>query len=366
MKPCKKTKVLFILPTLGAGGAERILITLMNNINRNRFTPEFLTLNDGGPIKEWIDSDIPFHSFKDQTVKTSIFKLYALVKKTQPDVIFTTMVHSNALALLMKIAFPHVRVIVREAALPSVLISKYGIKGKVCTLVYKLLYSKADMVISNCSQMLDDFENVIKIKTDNHVVLFNPVDTKRLYSQIPKTLEFSKDREETLHFVSVGRLSYEKGYDRLIKALKDFNPDKKWRLDIVGKGDYKDILEPLIKKNGLEDKIFLRGYHSNPWVIAANADCLLLPSRWEGMPNVVLEGFACGIPAIAMREAGGIMDIKEYVDSKLLNIVDTIDEFVAVMLDVKTMQENKKIISKLPNEFLLPHIIQQFENILKE
>ncbi len=363
----KKPKVLFMLPTLEAGGAERILVTLLNNIDRQKFSPEFLALKDNGPVKEWINKDIPFHSFGNRTIKTSIVAFLKFIKKEKPDIIFTTMVHSNALALLAKIFFPKIKVIVREAALPSVLISKYGFKGRLCIFVYKLLYPKADVVISNCSQMIDDFEKVIKIKTDNHKILFNPVDTRRIYAKLPEKIEKTSDK---INFVAVGRLSYEKGYDRLIKSLGGLNIDKNWRFDIIGDGEYKKVLQDLIKENGLENKVFLRGYHSNPWVIAANADCLLLPSRWEGMPNVVLEGFACGIPAIAISQAGGIMDIAKYADKSILNIVDNMDQFVQAMGKIEIMDKdqdinrNKNIISKLPEEFNLERVIKNFEGML--
>ncbi|PCI97425.1 MAG: hypothetical protein COB14_09105 [Alphaproteobacteria bacterium] len=364
MKQCDRPKVLFILPTLGAGGAERILITLMNNLDRTRFQPEFLALNDAGPIKEWVDKEILFHSFKNRTIKTSIFKLYTLIKNTQPDVIFTTMVHSNALALLMKLFFPHIRVIVREAALPSVLISRYGIKGRFCTLVYKLLYGRADVVISNCSQMIEDFTKTIKISTKNHRILFNPVDTQRLFSSIPSQFIMPQKRESTLHFVAVGRLAYEKGYDRLLHALVDFKPKKNWRIDLIGEGAYRETLMRLIKELRLEEHVFLQGYHSNPWIIAAQADCLLLPSRWEGMPNVVLEGFSCGIPAIAMREAGGITDIEKYADDRYLSVVDTVDDFVCAMGDIKITPKTCKAQSVLPDAFSLACIMQEFDEIL--
>lgn len=366
MKPYNKTKVLFILPTLQAGGAERILITLMNNINRDRFEPEFLALNDEGPIREWVAEDITFHSFGRRTIKTSILKLIALVRETKPDVIFTTMVHSNALALLMKIFFPHIRVIVREAALPSVLLKEYGIKGRLCLLVYKLLYPKADLVLSNCSQVIDQFKNNIKISTRNHSILFNPVDTSRIFPKIPKKFDNFEGRDKTLYFVSVGRLSYEKGYDRLLKKISDhFKTDKNWRLDIIGEGSYRPRLEKIIRKFDLERNVFLRGYYSQPWQIAAQADCLLLPSRWEGMPNVVLEGQSCGIPAIAIREAGGIVDIAKYTDPDDLKIVDTIEEFVAAMQGVAITPKSSKAESILRDEFSLAHIMQQFESILK-
>ncbi len=363
MKPCNKTKVLFILPTLGAGGAERILVTLMNNLDRDAFHPEFLALNDDGPIKEWIADDIPFHTFGNRSIKSSVFKLISFIRQHKPDVIFTTMVHSNALALLMKMFFPHIRVIVREAALPSVLISRYGVKGRLCILVYKLLYGRADLVVSNCSQMVDDFRDKIKINIENHQVLFNPVDTERVFASIPSVFENIENRENTLCFVSVGRLSYEKGYDRLFKALMDFKPATNWRLDIIGDGAYRETLDTLIAEYDLQDHVFLKGYESNPWKIAAGADCLLLPSRWEGMPNVVLEGFSCGIPAIATRESGGIMDIKKYVPDAHLKIVDTMDEFVAAMKAVKISPKVSKADSFLPDEFLLPEIMGKFERI---
>jgi len=353
-----------MLPTLGAGGAERILITLMNNLDREKFNIAFLSLSESGPIKEWIAPDIPYNTFVDKRIKNSLFPLITFIKEHKPDVIFTTMVHSNALALMIKLLFPKIKVIVREAALPSVLISRYGFKGRLCILVYKLLYRRADLVISNCSQMVDDFKKHIKISTKNHRILFNPVDTTRVFASIPETFENPPDRDKTLHFVAVGRLSFEKGYDRLIKALKGFKPDSNWRLDLIGEGDYRGQLESLVAENNLEDHVFLLGYESNPWKLAARADCLLLPSRWEGMPNVVLEGFSCGLPAIAMREAGGIMDIKNYCNDDELKIVDTIEDFVQEMAKIQITPKSSKAESFLPDEFLLPHIMQEFEEIL--
>lgn len=360
-----KIKVLFFLPNLNAGGAERILVTLMNNIDNEAFAPIFLTLNDSGPITSWINNDIPFHSFKNRTVTTSIVKMFFFIKKHRPDVIFTTMAHSNALALIMKIIFPQIRVIIREAALPSALIYNYGIKGRACIFIYKLLYGFADRVISNCSQMIEDFQKIVKIKTNNHSILFNPVDTERIFNSLPQVFENIDNHEKTLFFAAIGRLSFEKGYDRLFKALKNFTPPFNWRLDIVGEGNYRPTLEKLILDYSLHEHVFLHGYKTNPWAICASADCLLLPSRWEGMPNVVLEGFAFGVPTIAMTEAGGIQDIKKYISEKHLKIVDTIEDFVEEMNFVSINPKSSKKPSLLPSTFHLKTIIHQFEAILR-
>ncbi|MGB0719451.1 MAG: glycosyltransferase [Bdellovibrionales bacterium] len=364
-RPIFRPKALFILPNLCAGGAERALITLMNNLDRGKFAPEFLALNENGPARGWIAPDIPVHSFGHRSIKTSILKLFFFIKTHKPDVIFTTMVHSNALALLMKIIFPRIRVVVREAALPSVLLSEYGIKGRLCRPVYKLLYPRADLVISNCSQMVDQFRNDLKIPVENHTILFNPVDVNAI--KISDTNRFVNNYKntDTLRFVCVGRLSYEKGYDRLIRALDipEFK-DKKWRLDIIGEGGYRPELEGIIKSHNMGAHVFLHGYNDTPWQYAALADCLLLPSRWEGMPNVVLEGFACGVPAIAMREAGGIVDIAAQADTQSITLADTMADFTAAMLDITPQNKTAPAPSILPECFTLPNIMRQFETCL--
>lgn len=357
-------KTLFILPALSAGGAERILVTLMNNIDRDKFAPELLTINKMGPIKAWIANDIPVHSLQERKGHFSLLKLIAFVKEHKPDIIFSTMILSNAMALIIKCLFPHIKVIVRETSLPLAILEKYGWKGRLCWFIYKFLYPKADWVLSNCSPMIEQFENDIKISTHNHLLLFNPVDTKRIFDKIPDQFDCPKDRKDTLYFVCLGRLSFEKGYDRLIRKLETFDPERPWKLDIVGEGDYRTKLEKLIVARGLEDHITLRGYHPNPWEIAARADCLLLPSRWEGMPNVVLEGFSCGLPTIAMREAGGIIDICACSPDDQLQIVGTMDEFIDAMKTIEIRPKKSKADSILPLEFSLPYVIEQFETIL--
>ena len=354
-----------MLPNFSAGGAERALITLMNNLDRTRFEPLFLALNETGPAREWLAPDILVFTFTNRTIKGSVLKLISFIKEHRPDILFTTMVHINGLALLMKLFFPRLRVIVREAALPYVLITQYGPKGRLCWFIYKLLYQRADLVISNCSQMIDQFRNDIKISTHNHAVLFNPVDTQRVLKNMPEVFENIPGRDKTLSFVCVGRLSYEKGYDRLIESLaKTDLPVQNWRLDLIGEGDHRKDLERLIAEHHLGDHVFLRGYHDQPWSVASQADALLLPSRWEGMPNVVLEGFACGLPAIAMREAGGISDIAKYARPQDLKIVDTMDEFVSAMQHVQITPKQTPALSILPEVFALPSVMRQFEDYL--
>lgn len=362
-----KKRVVFVLPRLYPGGAERVLITLMNNTPRDIYDVQFISLSGEGTIKHWIDSDIPIHSLHKTRVSASLVGLYKKLKELKPDTIMTTMIHTNAGVLLLKPFFPKTRFIIRESSLPMALINEYGLKGKFSKYVYKFLYPRADAVIIPARAITREFKDDLKINVSNHVMLHNPVNERRLHSTIS---EFSDepDRGGVVKFVCVGRLGYEKGYDRLIKALEGFQLDHglNWKLDIIGKGSETKNLGDLIRACHLSDHIHLAGYQNTPWPQMAEADCLLLPSRWEGMPNVVLEALACGTTVIAHKEAGGVCEIAELAAENDVRIASDMNEFIAMMRDVRPSLPEAKlpVRSRLPREFALQNVMKNFQAIL--
>lgn len=358
----EKKKILFFLPTLGSGGAERVLITVMNNLDRNEFSPEFLAFNESGDARVWIAPEIPFHSFGHKSVRQSVWPLIRLIRQVRPDILFTTMVHANALACLMKILFPRMKVIIRESSMPVALLKEYGAKGRICKYIYRFLYPRADMVISPAKLIVAQFEKDLGIRGIKHKVIYNPVDTARFYPLIPEIFEGGGN---VVRFVCIGRLAREKGLDVLIKALGSARFDFDWRLDLIGDGDQSEKLQGLIAAYDLGEHITLRGFQAQPWVLAAQADCLLLPSLWEGMPNVVLEALACGVPAIAMRSAGAISEIGDLCSTDSLYIADTMDIFVQAMKNIKPQNKITRSPSILPNAFSLPHIVGEYAEVFR-
>ncbi len=354
-----------MLPTLSAGGAERVLITLTNNLDRSRFAPELVALS-GGPIQDWVHKEIPVHVLHKSRARTGYFSLIRKLRHIKPDVVISTIVHMNALALLVKPFLPKAKFIVREASLPTVLMREYGLRGALCRYVYQYGYPHADLVISPSGLVIEEFRNVLKMQMKKHKTLFNPVDTERILTHIPPKFIVTKERKEKTHFVAAGRLSYEKGFDRLIMALQGMKFDRDWRLDILGEGEQRAELERLIKKAQLQNHVFLQGYQKNPWEFMAQADYVLLPSRWEGMPNVVLESLVCGTPVIAMEEAGGIVEIQGFCEPGKVQISKTIEGFVELMKSAKPEPKKKKDPSLLPSVFFLPTIMRRLESWILE
>ena len=335
-----------------------MMITLMNGLDRTLFSPSLLSVMSKGGLEGILDKQVPFSSLNKKSLTTALPALYRALRKERPHVVVSTMAHMNFAVLLLKPFFPNTRFFVREAITPSFFLHKKGLRSFFIKNGYKYLYKKADAILCPSKIILDEFKEILGLSKLNFILLYNPVDTNLISAEI-EGIEYNK----TIKFVASGRLHAQKGFDRLIDVLKNFRPDHPWSLEILGEGEQHSELETLVNKSGLSKNIRLCGHKDMPWPIYASADCFLLPSRWEGMPNVALESLACGTPVIAMSEAGGIAEIAEMAGNQNVRITHSMDEFLALMSDVTIKQERSSL---LPQKFKKEFILQEFQDILLE
>ena len=352
-------KILFVLPYLYAGGAERALITLMNNLDRETFSSEIIVIKEGGDLRSLIRGDIPYHALSCSCILTSFPSLLRAVKRIRPDVVCTTMVQSNFLVMGLKPFMPRTKFIIREAVVPSSILAKHRLKSFFIKALYKVLYPRADYVVSPSQSIVDEFYDMLRLNVDNHVVIYNQVDLGFIESHLNRHSEHN----DSVQFCCAGRLHYQKGYDRLIEALCDFNPGFNWTLSIMGDGEERERLERQISALKMGDKVKLLGHCAQPWQIIYDSDCLLLPSRWEGMPNIVLESLACGTPVIAMAEANGVSEIAAHHNSQAIAVAQTMGDFIDLMADRANVRLKNKKTSMLSEEFTLSNVTKQYETL---
>jgi len=361
--PSGKTRILFMLPGLDAGGAERVLITLMNLLDEDKYDKALLSVRGQGALQSLVQDHVPFYGLNQRLSPLSYFDMLRVCKKFKPDIIVSTMTHMNFMTLALKPFCPHTRFIVREAITPSFFLEKYESLKHLLKLLYKTLYPLADLVLSPTKLVFDEFEKDINLKLDNMYVLRNPVRIHEIRNHI-KMPPIHKDRKKTVKFVACGRLGKQKGFDRLIIALKNFNPSFQWELDILGEGHERTYLESLIHDNGLSNHVFLKGLIIPPYSYFAAADCFLLPSRHEGLPNVALESLACGTPVIATMESGGIYEIQDNAEPESVTVVKSMQDFVHHMGMVKPNPSRKVKTSLLSKAYDKQTILEEFEKII--
>lgn len=360
-----RIRVAVVIANWHGGGAQRVVLTLANQLDRNRFSPEVIVVDDDGPLRDWIAADIPVHTLGHLRVRECLGPLRRKLGALNPDVVFSTQPHLNFAVLMLKpFLRRHTRFMVRESNTLSSFTGSLSRWGRwLIPLAYRALYRLADSVICPAQGMADELASAFPKLEPRLSCLRNPVDEERIRSDL-HLLPGSAERERTIRFVAVGRCHRQKGYDRLIAALPELDIASDWRLDIYGEGPEKEPLQALVRQLGLETRVHFAGFIRNPWREVAAADCLVLPSRWEGLPNVVLESLACGTPVIAHREAGGIQEIASLAAPGAITVVEDMNGFLEAMRTVRVSPTTRFRPSLLPGDFRLGSVMHRFEQLL--
>ena len=294
------SKVAFILPDLEGGGAQSVILTLCGTINPNEFRPCLLV--PGGPMtmRDRLSQDVKLIAGDNSRLRNGLPWLIGKVRELRPDVIVSVMGYLNLSLLAAKPLLPRgTKIIVREAnALEATLQELPWFVRRLNP--YKLYYSSADAIVSPTLSIAQELQTAVPRARAPVQIIPNPVNVEyfRDQARTPKRVEGNG-----LRLVAAGRLRHQKGFDRLLEIISELPHD--CRIDVFGDGPERKRLEHEISARKLQGRIVLRGYSDqlSSWI--AGADTLILPSRWEGLPNVVLESLSVGTPAIVSSDSGG-------------------------------------------------------------
>jgi glycosyltransferase involved in cell wall biosynthesis len=358
----KDTTFLAVIPRPSGGGAERVALNLVNSISRRGVKVHLVVFDASGPLRIDISKGLKVHDLGTGSLTRSFFPLIALVWKLRPSVIFSTLGYVNLALLAGKLILPAcVRLWVREANLPSLSLASNRYTA-LMWVGYTLFYRKADLVIATSERMRREFVEQFRVPAHKVCFLPNPVMDRRV-----RTLAASHYVPATsmIHFIAVGRLTRQKGFDRLLSMLASLD-DLSWQLTILGIGQQLPDLIAQAKKLGIYSKITFAAFQSNPWKFMSMADAFLLPSRWEGMPNAALEALACGLPVIATPESGGIAEVAAVAEPGAVQVVEVGRPFIEAMRRVTRRPKDNLSPSLLPKQYRLESVVDTFESWLNQ
>jgi glycosyltransferase involved in cell wall biosynthesis len=199
-----------------------------------------------------------------------------------------------------------------------------GLKVGIMLKAMRLLYPRASRAIAISEQVCESMLQGTSFPRDRAHVVHNPIDGARidaLRAEAP-THPWLVDKVTPV-IVTAGRLVDEKDQHTLIRAVAAMVRTQA-RLVVFGEGPLREPLETLRDDLGLQNRVDLPGFASNPYAEFGRADVLALPSKSEGFANVVIEALACGLPVVAMRGTGGIADSLE--DGQAIRLVDIGDD----------------------------------------
>ncbi len=262
----------FIIPNHKLEGAQNFFRRLFEEI---AIENKYLFIEEGGNLLK------------------NLIKLNNLNKKKEFN-IFTT-VNSNKLGLIFKILHPSSNLIMRLGNTISLEIKKYSIKYYFHKLFYFISIKKCSKFIFQSRVMKDDFLNFFKFKNSDKFLI--------IHNGIPNILKAPDENyiipDNKVNFLLVGTFKKQKGYDIFLDCLRHLSNDLKNRIHfhVCGSGnDFQDFKSKLVSQK-FDSFVSLYG-HVSPSFFYSECDIYILPSRFEGFSNSLVEALGFGMPVI--------------------------------------------------------------------
>ena len=226
----------------------------------------------------------------------------------------------------------------------------------------KRLFKFADRIICPANAIKNDLQINFGIRPDKMITIYNPVQVDEIRSNLHSG---QPDKPSSVYnIVSAGTLEHRKGFDLLINVMaKLVKENDKVHLTLLGDGPEKENLRQRINSLNLSGNVSLAGFQKNPFIYFSKADLFVLSSRYEGLPNAMLESLACGTPVVAFNCPGGIDEIIVNESQGALvpeNDVQALSK--AIEKQMRSLNHTKD--SLLPEKFDVKAVVPAYEKLV--
>lgn len=304
--------VALYLPSLRGGGAERVMVTLAQGFAERGFRVDLVLAHAEGPYLGEVPSTVRVVDLGSSGVLASLPRLVRYLREERPEALLSTLDHANLVVLwARRIARVPLRVIVRAAINVGVNSdNSVDPKDRVILRLVQCFYRWADAVVAVSQGVADDLVRVTGIPRGKVHVIYNPAVTAEIFRKSKQPLDhpwFAPGEPPVV--LAVGRLAAQKDYPTLIRAFALVRGERSARLLILGEGQQRPHLEQLVHELGVGTDVCLAGFEDNPYRHMARAAVFVLSSRWEGLPNALIEALALGTPVISTDCPSGPAEI---------------------------------------------------------
>jgi len=311
-------KICFVIPTLGQGGAQKVLVDLANNFS-SRSARQSENLNEVSIVTFATASHttmqtpaarVSVHHLNaiahDRTPVMSLFRCFyslrKLISENRPDVVVAFQDIANFPAIFACVATDS-SLVVSERQDPS-----FYRLAKLRSALRWMLYRNADCIVVQTDAVKKRMESVLQSKV---CVVPNAIAKPNMLAQP------GKSANGKYRMISVGRLSHQKNFPLLIDAVSRLAVPENWTLHIFGEGPLRESLQAQIQGAGMQDRIVLEGLSKSIDYELSRSHLFILPSLYEGFPNVLGEAIATGLPCVAYQDVSGVYELIDHQQNGL-------------------------------------------------
>lgn len=338
-------RLLFFIPNLMHGGAEKVLINLVNNLDMNKYDITIQTIFDVGVNKQYLKNNINYryifkNIFRGSTTLFKLFSskfLYKILIRDDYDIVIsylegpTARIISGCPYNSKKICWIHTEMIDKS-------IFSIGFRN---FKEAKKLYGKMDKIVCVSEQVKNAFIKTSELNNFNVEVIYNTNETDDIRNESLLDVDDIVFDKNIINICSVGKISDNKGYYRLAKVHKRLlDEGLNHSIYILGVGEDENRINKYIEENNLQETYVLVGFKNNPYKYISKCDLFVCSSYREGFSTAVTESLVVGTPVVSTL-CSGAQELLGYNNEYGL-VVENSEE--GIYQGIKKMLENRELL----------------------
>lgn len=323
-------RIALFMRSLGSGGAERVIANLARGFAERGFKVDLVLSKAEGVYLDQIPATVRVIDLESEKLNspvkrlrlptsfqstTSLLPLVKYLQQERPAVLLAATHYTNEIAILAKrLARIPTRIIVSEHTTLSLECQRVEqVSARLIPFTARMLYPLADGIVAVSHGVASDLAGLAGVSPKRIQVIYNPVVMPELpqRAQEPIPHPWLQPGEPPV-ILGIGRFVEQKDFPTLIRAFAQVRQQRPARLMLLGGGRGRSQLQALVTETGLASEVVLLDFVKNPYAYMARAAVFALSSSWEGLPTVVIEAMAVGLPIVSTNCPSGPAEILDH------------------------------------------------------